>query len=91
MATTGSIKIVNQFADDSTRNIEFSGLDPNSEAFTGAKARIKAFDPTTISGIYLSDSGASYTGIVGATLTQITEREFNLNDVEDEEEEGGEG
>ena len=82
MATNGTIKITNSFADDSTRSIEFSGIDPNSAAFTGAKARIKAFDPTPIANLYVSDGGASYTGITAATLVETTETEFNLNDAE---------
>lgn len=88
MSANGTIKITNAFADDTTRQIEFSGIDPESAAFTGAKARIKAFDPSTIASVYLSDGGASYTGITAATLTEVTERIFNLNDTE---EEGGEG
>lgn len=85
---TGTIKIVNQFADDTTRAIEFTGIDPESSAFTQAKSRIKAFDPSSIANIYLSDGGASYTGITAATLVEVTETNFNLNDID--EEEGGE-
>lgn len=87
---TGTIKITNAFADDTTRSIEFSGIDPESAAFTGAKARIKAFDPSSIANLYLSENGASYTAITAATLVEVEERIFNLNDSV-EEEEGGEG
>lgn len=81
MATTiGEIKITNSFADDTTRDLKFTGLDPTSAAFTDAKTRIKAFNPSAIAGVYLSDGGASYTGITAATLTKITENPYNLND-----------
>ena len=82
MATFGEVKITNSFADDTTRDIKFSGIDPTSAAFTGAKSRIKAFDPSAIANLYLSDGGASYTGITAATLVEVTETPFNLNATE---------
>ena len=82
MAATSNIKIVNQFADDSTRTLEFGPFDPTSAAFTNAKTNIKNFDPSDIANIYLSDGGSSYTGITAATLTVLEETPFNLNDVE---------
>lgn len=80
--TTGEIKITNSFADDTTRDVKFTGLDPNSDAFKNAKTNIKAFSPAAIATAYLSDGGASYTGITAATLTEITRDPFNLNDSE---------
>ena len=82
MAKIGSIKLVNQFADDSTRAIELSPIDVTSDAFINAKTNIKAIDPSTIAGIYLSEDGASYTGVAAATLVEIETTDFNLNDVD---------
>ena len=89
MAKVGSIKLVNQFADDSTRAVELGPIDVTSDAFVNAKANIKAIDPSTIASVYLSDNGASYTGVAAATLVEIETTEYNLNAVE--EETGGEG
>ena len=82
MAKIGSIKLVNQFADDSTRAIELSPIDVTSDAFVNAKTNIKAINPSTIAGIYLSEDGASYTGVAAATLVEIETTDFNLNDVD---------
>lgn len=81
MAKIGSIKLVNQFADDSTRAIELGPIDVTSASFINAKTNIKAIDPSAIASIYLSEEGASYTGVAAATLTEIETTEFNLNDV----------
>ncbi len=83
MATNNKIKIVNSFADDTTRDIEFSGFDSDCAVLNAAtlKARIAAVnsDTSTFDAFYLSDGGQTFTAITGATITKITENEINLN------------
>lgn len=79
MASTGKIKMVAQFADDTNREIELQPFAPTAAAITNAKTNIKAFDPQSVKNLYISESGASCTGIVAATVTKITETDINLN------------
>ena len=79
MAKTVTFKIQNNFADESTRNLEFGPFGDgviNSETL---RTNAKTFDVDAISNTYLSDSGAKFTGIGGVTIFETDEREINLN------------
>lgn len=78
MAKTAELKIKSAFADDSARDLKFS-LNPNTVNIETIRANAKAFDPATVAGIYISEAGATCTGIVGATLLEKSEEEINLN------------
>ena len=86
MATTNKIKLTNKFADETTRNIEFAGFDSDAAVLTAStlKTRINNLntDTTAISPFYLSDDGASFTGITGATIVIDNETEIALKDGE---------
>ena len=77
--SSAKIKLNFGFADDTERPIEIGPFAPTAGAVTNAKTNIKAFDPADVAGLYLSDGGASCTGIVGATITKVSETEINLN------------
>ena len=78
MAKTAELTIKNAFADDSTRSIKFPLNPDNVDSYT-LKANVKAFDASNIAGIYLSDGGATCTGISAASLVEVEENEINLN------------
>lgn len=78
MAKTAELKIKNAFADDSNRDLKFP-LNPNTVNIETIRANAKAFDPNTIKDIYISETGATCTGIAGATLFETDENEINLN------------
>jgi hypothetical protein len=82
MANTNKIKIVNGFADETTRDIEFVGFDSDCAVLTPntLRSRIQNLnsDTSAFNAFYLSDGGQSFTGVVGATITKIKETDINL-------------
>lgn len=78
MAKTAELKIKSAFADDSARDLKFP-LNPNTVNIETIRANAKAFDPAAVAGIYISEAGATCTGIAGATLFETDENEINLN------------
>lgn len=83
MATNNKIKIVNSFADDTTRDIEFSGFDSDCAVLTPntLRQRIKDLnsDTSAFDAFYISDSGASCVGITAASIYKVTETDINLH------------
>ena len=43
------------------------------------RTNVKAFDPAAIAGIYISEAGATCTGITAASVFEVEESEINLN------------
>ena len=78
MAKTAELKIKNMFADDSSRDLKFP-LNPTGLNKETIRSNIQAFDPATIANIYISEAGATCTGIAAATLFETEENEINLN------------
>lgn len=83
MATNNKIKLVNSFGDDTTRDIEFAGLDSDCAVLTPnvLRQRIKDLNSVTsaFEAFYISDGGASFTAVTAATITKITETDINLH------------
>lgn len=77
--TTAEIKITTGFADNTTRSLALGPFAVNAAAIANAKTNIKAFNPETVKNIYLSDSGATCTGIAAGTVVVVEEEEINLN------------
>ena len=84
MASTGKIKVNFGFGDETARQVEIGPFAVDAAAITNAKANIKAFDPATVQGLYLSDGGATCTGVVSATVVTTEDTEINLNVTENE-------
>lgn len=80
MAGTATINIRTSFADDTFRDLKFGPLSESDTAVVNAKAKIKAFDPESVKNLYLSENGASCTGITQGSVVVTSEREINLND-----------
>lgn len=83
MATNNKIKLVNGFGDDTTRDIEFAGLDSDCAVLdpNTLRTRIKALnsDTSAFDAFYISDGGASFTSVVAASIFKITENDINLH------------
>lgn len=83
MATTNKIKLVNTFADETTRDFELEGFDSDCAVLTPAtlKQRIAALnsDTTAFSAFYLSDGGATFDKITGATISKQSETDIPLH------------
>lgn len=77
MAKTVELKIKNAFADESSRDMKFA-INPETSLET-LRTNVKAFDPAAIAGIYISEGGATCTGIAAATVLEVEENEINLN------------
>ena len=82
MATNSILKIKTSFADETTRELEFGPFANDASAITNAKTNIATFNSNinNIQNLYLSEGGASCTGITAATIITSTENEINLND-----------
>ena len=80
MAAKATISITTAFADETTRTLEFGPLATTAADVETIRTRVKNFDPATINGLYLSDGGATCTGITAAEVVVSNEREINLND-----------
>lgn len=75
-----TISITTAFADETTRVLEFGPLATTAAGVETIRNRVKNFDPTDVQGLYLSDGGATCTGITAAEITVTNETEINLND-----------
>ena len=78
------IEIESVFADDTTRKFELGPFDTDAAVVQSAqaKANIAAVnsEAAVIGSVYLSNGGASFVSIKGATITYSDIREINLND-----------
>ena len=74
-----TIKLTTDFADDTKRDLEFGPLEPSAAVANTIRARVQAFNPADVAGVYISDGGASCTGISAASIITTDEREINLN------------
>ena len=83
MASTATIKLTTAFADETTRTVEIGPFASTATAINPQQLRgnIRTFnaDISNIASLYLSDSGASCTGITAASIIATTENEINLN------------
>ena len=79
MASTVKFKIQNQFEDDTTRDLEFGPFAQDAINSETLRTNIKNFDVDAIKNYYLSDDGASFTGIAAATITELNERDIPLH------------
>lgn len=83
MAQTATLKFTSTFADESTREVELGPFDANATVVNPqqVRANVRTFnaDIANIANLYLSDSGASCTGITAASIYVTTENEINLN------------
>ena len=81
MAAKSYIKLTNSFADDTTRSLEIGPLASDSAAVTNVKTNINTVNQnlSDIEDLYLSESGAKFTGITAASVVTSSEREINLN------------
>lgn len=75
------LKIRTAFADEATRDHEFGPFATNSSAIANIKTNIAAFNSNIadFGANYLSDGGATCTGIVKAQIITTDETEINLN------------
>lgn len=73
------IKLTTAFADDSKRDLEIGPLATSAVAANTIRARVQAFNPSAIAGLYLSDGGSTCTGITAASIITTNETEINLN------------
>lgn len=82
MATKAILKARTAFADETYRDVELGPFDSTKITPAIAKSRIATFNTniSDIASLYLSDAGASCTGITAATLTVDRTEEINLND-----------
>lgn len=76
------IKLTFNYDDETTRDIKLGPFDTDAAVVSAntLRANVKAFNPQAIKGAFLSEAGASCTGIVGATIYEVDEEEINLND-----------
>lgn len=74
-----TIKLTSTFADDTTRDLEIGPLAVSAATADDIRTRIKNFNPATIQGLYLSDGGATCTGITAASITVTNRTEIALN------------
>ena len=84
MAGKAIIELTNSFADETTRKLELGPFDTDAAVAhsMALKANVAAVnsDVSVIASTYLSEGGASFTGITAASITITNEREINLND-----------
>lgn len=73
------VKLTTDFADETKRDLEFGPLATTAADVETIRTRVKNFDPADVQGLYLSDGGATCTGISAASITVIGKREINLN------------
>lgn len=69
--SSASIKLKFDFADDSYRRVEWSPLNVENISPSGIRANVKAFNSAGVSAVmdlYVSDAGASCTGISEASI-----------------------
>jgi|GEM_PF-1398351 len=76
------IKVRVSYADEATRDLEFGPFAPTQAAVVNLKTNIAAVneDVATWGANYLSDGGATATGITKAQIITTNETVINLND-----------
>lgn len=74
-----TIKLTTAFADKTTRDLEFGPLAVSAVGASAIRAKVKAFNPADVAGIYISDGGATCTAITAASIIVTNETEINLN------------
>lgn len=83
MAQTATIKLTSSFADESNRVLEIGPFDTTATNVTPqqVRANVRTFNAnlSNIDSLYLSDAGASCTGITAASIIVSRENEINLN------------
>ena len=80
---SSKIKMTYGYEDGSTREVSLEPFALTAAALTNAKTNIKAFNSTGIDNVkdvFLSDEGASCTGILTASIITSNRQEINLND-----------
>lgn len=82
MAAQTEIKLTFNYDDETTRDIKIGPFDTDAAVVQASALRTsaKAFNPQTVKGFFLSDTGATCTGLTGATIYETSETEINLND-----------
>lgn len=73
------IKLTPAFADGTTRDLEIGPLATDTAVANTVRQRVKAFNPSDVANVYVSDGGASCTGITAASILVTDETEINLN------------
>lgn len=79
MAATVDVKLQYQFADDTTRELRIGDLTAADSLAGAIRTAAKAFDPTTVQGLYISDAGSSCTQLSAVTLFEVETTDINLN------------
>ena len=81
MAQT-EVKLTFNFGDDTTRDLRIGPFDTDAAVVQANTLRtnVKAFDTQAVKNAFVSETGASCTGISGATIFETSETEINLND-----------
>lgn len=79
MAATTKFKIVNAFADDTTADMEFGPFAADAVVIETLRENAKNFDAAAISDTYISEAGSGFASIQAVTVTEVTEKEINLN------------
>lgn len=82
MAAVSTIKLVTAFADETKRELEIGPFAPTASVITNAKTNIASVNNniSDFADFYVSEGGASATGIISAQIITLNEREINLND-----------
>ena len=82
MATTSTIKLTTQFADDTKREVELGSFDSSVTVASTVRGKVREFNANIqdLEGLYLSSGGADCTGITNASIITVTERKINLNE-----------
>ena len=80
MAAKSEIELTTSFADGTNRKITVGPLSPEVATPSAIRGKIKNFNDNIadIAENYLSDSGASCTGITAASITTTEETKFDL-------------
>ena len=83
MAQNAFIKLTSSFADETNRVLELGPFDTTATNVTPqqVRANVRTFNTNiaNIANLYLSDEGASCTGITAASIIVSRENEINLN------------
>lgn len=83
MAAVTTLKLTYGFADETKRDVKIEPFDPETFNKETVRANIINFntsDTSTIASLFLSDGGASCTGILTATIDTVEKTQINLND-----------
>lgn len=75
------LKLTASYADETKRDLEFGPFSSTSSPITNAKTNIATVNSkvSEIEELFLSESGAKFTGITAAQIVTTNETEINLN------------